>query len=326
MPAAYSVKCNIRACLEGTALALGTFLCWYTHSEKTARKSWQDDVPHQGQPRQTVYNQLGIRFPDEVIRMSKPAHLTDENAAAFQQQSVVNHYHLRLPYPDETFTFLADLIVDEPRAILDVGTGTGEIARAMVAQVARVDAVDLSPAMIIRGKTLPDGDNPKLNWICGAAEEVEVYPPYCLITAADSLHWMDWEVVFRRFATLLTPNGRIALVSRGELSPPWQDDLHALIQRYSVMQNYQTYDLIALLEERGLVRKVGEFTATPVLHHQSIDDYIGSFHSRSSLSLERLTPENAAAFDEALRALVTPWSHEGMLELYTTSHIDWGAP
>jgi hypothetical protein len=71
---------------------------------------------------------------------------------------------------------------------------------------------------------------------------------------------------------------------------------------------------------------LGEYEAAPQLHRQSIDDYVGSFHSRSSLSLERMSAENAVAFDKSLRALVMPWSHDGLLELQTSSHMDWGRP
>jgi hypothetical protein len=45
------------------------------------------------------------------------------NAGRFQDQSVVDRYHLRPTYPPETFTILGELIVDEPRAVLDVGCG-----------------------------------------------------------------------------------------------------------------------------------------------------------------------------------------------------------
>jgi hypothetical protein len=37
------------------------------------------------------------------------------NAGRFQDQSVVDRYHLRPAYPPETFTILNELIVDEPR-------------------------------------------------------------------------------------------------------------------------------------------------------------------------------------------------------------------
>src|SRR5205085_8811604 len=108
-----------------------------------------------------------IVYADDDM-LPRPAHLTPDNAARFKDQSVVDFYPLRLPYPSVVFDILADLITDEPRAVLDVGAGTGDIARGLVRRVERVDAVDFSPAMIAKGKTLPDGDHPGLRWIYGA--------------------------------------------------------------------------------------------------------------------------------------------------------------
>ncbi len=75
---------------------------------------------------------------------SKPAQLTAENAAAFQESAVVALYHLRLPYPPEVFEILSGLIRGSLLAGLDVGTGTGELARPLAARLDHVDAVDLS--------------------------------------------------------------------------------------------------------------------------------------------------------------------------------------
>src|SRR5262245_12200277 len=96
---------------------------------------------------------------------AKPAHLTPENAARFQDQDVVDVYHFRLPYTQEVFETLKALIIDSPRVALDVGTGTGDIARSIAPFVDRVDAVDWSQAMIAKGKKMPGGDNPKIHWI-----------------------------------------------------------------------------------------------------------------------------------------------------------------
>src|SRR5262249_55186769 len=61
----------------------------------------------------------------------KPDHLGPEYAAQFGDPSVVAAYRHRPPYPAEVFDILVGLIADEPRAVLDVGTGTGEIARGL---------------------------------------------------------------------------------------------------------------------------------------------------------------------------------------------------
>src|SRR5258708_10850598 len=107
---------------------------------------------------------------------AKPGYLTSGHSARFNAQSVVNTYLYRLPYPVEIFDILAGLSVDEPGRLLDIGTGPGVIARAMLSRIDKVDAVDVSAAMIRRGKTLPGGDDSNLQWICGAIEEVVVFP------------------------------------------------------------------------------------------------------------------------------------------------------
>ncbi|HLW01426.1 MAG TPA: class I SAM-dependent methyltransferase [Ktedonobacterales bacterium] len=245
----------------------------------------------------------------------------------FQDASVVERYHLRLAYPTETFDLLLGLITDTPRALLDVGTGPGVLARQLVEHVDRVDAVDPSAVMLARGKTLPNGQHPNLRWLHGRIEDVALNPPYALITMGECLIWLDWNVVFPRFAALLSPHGYVAQVERSELPPPWRADLLDLIRRYSTMKHYPALqNVVTLLEEAKLFSKVGERETAPVTTRQSVADYIASFHSRSSLSLEQMPPEEAAAFDERLRSMVEPWSRDGMLELQTVASVVWGKP
>ena len=244
----------------------------------------------------------------------------------FQDASVVERYHLRLDYPAETFDLLLALMTDTPRALLDVGAGPGVLARQLVERVDRVDAVDPSAAMLARGKTLPNGQHPNLRWLHGRVEDAALDPPYALITLGECLIWLDWNVVFPRFADLLSPNGYVALIDRGELPPPWQAELLDLIRRYSTIKNYPALNAAAALEEARLFSKVGERETAPVTTRQSVADYIASFHSRTSLSLEQMPTDEAAAFDAGLRAVVAPWSHDGMLELQAAASVVWGRP
>jgi SAM-dependent methyltransferase len=149
-------------------------------------------------------------------------------ADAFKERRVVNAYRHRPPYPDEVFAILAGLLTDEPRAVLDVGAGSGDLARRMVEFARRVDAVDFSESMIERGRRLPNGDHPHLHWIYGKVEEAPLSPPYALITAGSSIHWLEWGRAFPLFRSALTPHGSLALVYRRTLPMPWDANLREL--------------------------------------------------------------------------------------------------
>lgn len=159
----------------------------------------------------------------------KPGHLGLKYAEQFKDSSIAEVYHRRPPYSDEAIDTLIALMTGEPRTILDVGCGTGDLARRLVSEAERIDAVDFSRAMIAKGRALPEGRHPRLHWIFGRVEEVELRPPYALITAGESLHWMEWDAVFPLFQRILTPHGFLAIVERETEPSPWSDALGKLI-------------------------------------------------------------------------------------------------
>ncbi len=255
----------------------------------------------------------------------KPAFLGPQQASAFQSEDVARAYQFRPPYPDATFDILVNLAIDAPKRVLDIGCGTGFVARELADRVAHVDAIDISPAMIEQGKRLPRGDALSLTWIVGAVETAPLNSPYCLITAGDSLHWMDWATVMSRLATMLTPHGSLAILGVGQLPTPWDDQLLPIIQRYSTVSGYHPYDLVIELETRDLFRMSGRQTTAPVPFVQSLDDYIESFHGRASFVRERMGHAAASAFDTAVRALVSHYDM-GSVTLQLVTEIVWGKP
>jgi trans-aconitate methyltransferase len=256
----------------------------------------------------------------------KAPQLTPENAARFQEQGVADVYHLRLPHPEGIFTTLESLMPNGSRAILDVGTGTGDLARRMTAFAARVDAVDVSAPMLAKGRSAPGGDHPDLNWMHGRVEDTDFQPPYGLITGGDSIHWMDWDIVFPKFHEMLVPSGFVAIVGRVEEPEPWEDELRALIPKYSVYREFQSYSLIEVLVERGHFQKVGDYRTPLETNRQSVDDYILSWHSRGGLARETMPEEHIVAFDTAVRELVMPYAVDGTLTLQTEGRVTWGKP
>ena len=256
----------------------------------------------------------------------KPDFWGKQFATRFQNQNVVDRYHLRAKYPPETFRILANLITDEPRVLLDAGSGTGDVARHMLDYAERIDAVDISIPMMERGKALPGGDSPKIRWLHGAIEDISLSPPYALVTTGQSLHWMDWGIVLPRFARLLTPHGMLAVVDVEVVPTTGSEDLLKIIRRFSTNPHYQPVDIIEELEKRQLFQKEGESSTAPVPFEQSVEDQIEGFHSQSSLSRDHMTPENAAAFDAEMRELLNLHAQDGKITIQVYSHIVWGKP
>jgi SAM-dependent methyltransferase len=257
---------------------------------------------------------------------ARPEYWGARHSHRFTDPSVIAAYRSRPPYPDALLALLAGFITDEPRAVLDVGCGPGNLARALLPYVARVDAADMSPGMIALGKTLPGGDDPRLRWFVGKAEDVPLHPPYALITAGASLHWMDWEVALPRFADALTPNGSLAIVGVDEANEPWTPATREIIPRYSTNPDFAPFDLIGELERRGLFRKIGDYTTEPLPLVRSVADFIEWFHSMSSFSRDLMTPEAVTAFDAELRDAIAPYLRDGLLTTHFVGRVTWGKP
>jgi ubiquinone/menaquinone biosynthesis C-methylase UbiE len=259
--------------------------------------------------------------------LQKPEHLAPKYGEQFKDLSIVDAYHHRSPYPAETFAILAELINGEPRHVLDIGCGTGDVARNFVEYVERLDAVDFSLYMIERGRQLPNGDHPHLRWLQGPVEEVALDPPYALITAGECLHWMDWNIVLPRFHELLVPGGYLAIMERRTLPVSWFSALGEIIPRYSTNKDfYQGYSMIDNLEQHGLFQKVGEKLTSPVSFMQSIDDYIESYHSRNGFSRQRMDPAMAEAFDREAKEILLKSHPDGVISLQVAGEIVWGIP
>jgi ubiquinone/menaquinone biosynthesis C-methylase UbiE len=259
--------------------------------------------------------------------VQKPKHLASQYGQQFKDGSIVKAYQYRPPYSSETFDILVELLGGgQPRTVLDVGCGTGSIARYLAERVEHVDAVDFSQPMLEWGRQLANGDHAHLRWVLGSVEDVDLVGPYGLITAGESLHWMDWNVVLPRFSRLLKTGAYLAIVGNDMQPLDWYDILGDTIKKYSTNRDFQYYDMIGALERYGLFQKKGEKTTKPIPFIQSIDDYIESFHSRNGFSRERMEPAMAEAFDREVREQLLRAYPDGYLSLQITATIVWGVP
>jgi len=244
--------------------------------------------------------------------VSKPRGLGAEYAGQFRDEAVVAAYACRPPYPPATFDVLGEL-VRESDAVLDLGCGTGDLACGLAGRVARVDAVDWSEAMLRVARER----EPAVNWIHAPVETAPLEPPYGLVTAGESLHWFDWDVVFGRLAGLGAP---LAIVFRVEEAESWTPALREIIPRYSTNVEFEAYDLLGELERGGYFTPAHMHRTGSVAVKQGVEAYIESIHSRNGFSRDRMTPEAADAFDEEVRTILPTDS----VEIHTHAHITWG--
>ncbi|HEU5086242.1 MAG TPA: class I SAM-dependent methyltransferase [Roseiflexaceae bacterium] len=257
--------------------------------------------------------------------MEKPACYSQRHASAFQEAGVADAYAFRPPYPPEVFEVLAQLLPAQPGRILDAGCGTGALARNLTGHGVPIDAVDISAAMIKHGRELPNGSHPLINWIVSSIETAMLDPPYSLILAGESLHWMDWFSVLPRFAGMLEPGGQLVILDLAHQPMPWSSRVQHLIARYSTNQEYQRLDLVEELTRRNLFVERGRAVTAPWMFRQSVREYVESFHGRAACSRERMSAEDAAGFDQEIASAVTAYEREAV-ELPIVATIVWGAP
>lgn len=257
--------------------------------------------------------------------IQKPKQFSSEYAEPFRDLSVVKAYHHRPPYPAETFDILKRLTNGQPQRVLDIGCGTGNLARHFIEYVEQIDAVDFSRQMLQEGQRLPGGDHPRLRWIWGRVEEVVLNGPYGLVMAGESLHWMDWNLVLPRLHEVLMAGGYLAIVEQRTIPDPWST-LSEIIRRYRTDGGYQPYNMIEELERHGLFQKVGEQETAPISFVQSIDDYIASYHSRSGFSKERMGQAQADTFDQEARSILLNSHSDGTISLQVVGSVVWGFP
>ncbi|HXX48673.1 MAG TPA: class I SAM-dependent methyltransferase [Myxococcota bacterium] len=259
---------------------------------------------------------------------AKPAHLAPRYGAQFGDRSVAAAYRTRPPYPEEVFA-LVESLLPEPRAsrLLELGCGSGDLTLGLAPRVGAIDAVEISAAMLEVARARAGGGVANVRWIESSAEAFAPDSRYALAVAAESLHWMDWDVVLPRLARWLEPGAPLAIVDCRLLEPvPWQDELARLISTHSTNRDFQRLDLVQELTRRGLFRELGRQRTAPVALDQSVDDYVESFHSRNGFSRERMTPASAGEFDGGVRAAVAPWAREDRIAARYSALVVWGRP
>lgn len=124
-----------------------------------------------------------------------------------------------------------------PLPIVDVGTGTGLLARDLQSSGLRVVALDPNPRMLelAAGQPSLTGMFP-VTWFLGVGEEIHKLDlSFGLVTYADSFHWTDRLQALTSAAIVLAAEGHIGVLcsqSRDAEKPWWEPILTKVRDAY----------------------------------------------------------------------------------------------
>ena len=143
--------------------------------------------------------------------------------------TVVDLYdEIRPTYPEALFDELFALLPSEPE-VLEVGPGTGQATRDLLARGARVHAVEISPLMADRLRSnLP---SERLEVSVGDFETIDLAAQSAdAVFSASAYHWISPAAQLDRPALILRPGGILAVVGLYQVDSPEDRGFYAAAQ------------------------------------------------------------------------------------------------
>ena len=119
----------------------------------------------------------------------------------------------RAGFPDELFRRLEGFGIGNPNErALDLGTGTGTIARAMAARGARVVGLDPDPDLLAEARRLARAAGVAVRYVVGRAERTGLPDADMdVVFAGQCWHWFDRPAEAREVARVLIPGGALVI-------------------------------------------------------------------------------------------------------------------
>lgn len=159
--------------------------------------------------------------------MQKEGRFYTDRARAESFGGVADQYdRFRPSYPA---ALVDDLVALHPTDVLDVGCGTGKVARLLVERGLHLLGVEVDPQMaaVARGHGLDV-----------EVASFEAWPPgdrlFDLITCGQAWHWVDPAIAIPKAAALLRPRGTLALFwNYDETDGPAQAAMDEVYRQYA---------------------------------------------------------------------------------------------
>jgi ubiquinone/menaquinone biosynthesis C-methylase UbiE len=105
-------------------------------------------------------------------------------------------------------------------AVLEIGCGTGQLTRSLLARGLRVTAVEPGQKLLARAREQLSGAG-DVRFLDARLEDAQVgNAEYSTVFSASAIHWVDPDVSWRKAADVLVDGGSLALISYFGLDDP----------------------------------------------------------------------------------------------------------
>jgi SAM-dependent methyltransferase len=128
--------------------------------------------------------------------------------------TVTDYSQHRADFPAELFRRLSEQGFGlSGQSLLDLGTGTGALARVFRQAGCEVTGLDPSAKMLAGARQLAEASGMEIEWLQASAEQTGLREQCVeLVSAGQCWHWFDAPVAAREIARVLKPAGRLLIV------------------------------------------------------------------------------------------------------------------
>jgi ubiquinone/menaquinone biosynthesis C-methylase UbiE len=214
----------------------------------------------------------------------------------------------RTQFPPQLFALLADMNIGvSGQRLVDLGTGTGVLARQFAAAGCQVTGLDVAPEMLDQAREQDRAAGVSVTYQVSGAEDTGLpSQEWDTVTAAQCWHWFDRPRVAAEVRRLLVDGGRLAICYRdysGEVSEAAEELVHVYNPTWPLggltFDNHPEW--VAELRAAGFARidTFGFNTTVEFTHEQ----WRGRMRSSNGVG-GSLPAEQVAAFDADLAKLL----------------------